>query len=178
MSSTEFRVNQRDLEFVLFEQLRVQDLDAPRYADYGQDLYEMILNEAIKIAEETLGPINATGDRTGCKLVDGQVITPQGYKEAYKEFTQAGWTTLTTPTEYGGQGLPRAIALATVEIFTGACCAFVMYPGLTQAGSNLMRRFGTPFMKEHLLPKDSRWVSSPGTDRFTAAVPSQGAVFG
>ena len=126
MSATNYKVDLRDQHFVLFEQVRVQDLNSDKFADYDQDVYEMILDEARKMAEDSLAPLNQPGDRQGCSWSDGKVTTPDGYKEAYAKFCETGWGTVTTPVEDGGQGLPMPMAIAINEIFTGACCAFMM----------------------------------------------------
>ena len=152
MGSQDYRVDRRDLEFILFEQLKIQDMSAERFAEYDLETYQMILDEAAKLAESVIAPINGPGDRQGCRWVDGDVKTPDGYKAAYDQFIEAGWSTLTIPMEDGGQGLPMPLALAASEAFTGASPAFVMYPGLTTAAANVMRQFGTDWMKEHILP--------------------------
>jgi len=153
MSATEYLVDIRDHHFVLFEQLRVQDIEDSRFSEYGEDLYRMVLEEARKFAEQTLAPLNGPGDRQGCHWDDGAVTTPDGFKAAYDLFSQSGWGAMTLPPEQGGQGLPLPIAMAVIEMFTGAAPAFVMYPGLTTTGCNLLIEMGSPWMKEHLLPK-------------------------
>ncbi len=152
MGATDYTVDLRDQHFVLFEQLKVQDLDDPKYEDYGQDLYEMVVGEAAKFATETIAPLNATGDRQGCTWKDGVVTTPDGYKEAYAKFCEAGWPGVAIPVEADGQGLPAAVALAVNEIFTGASVAFSMYPGLTGSAGGLLLDMGTDWVKEHVVP--------------------------
>jgi alkylation response protein AidB-like acyl-CoA dehydrogenase len=152
MSATDFVAERRDLRFVLFEQLKVQDSTDPRFTDYDREVYEMVLEEAAKMAEGTIAPLNSKGDRQGCRYEDGQVRTPDGYKKAYDLFCQAGWAATGVPAEYGGQGLPMTVSMAILETFTGACCAFMMYPGLTSAAGNLLRTMGTDWMKEAILP--------------------------
>lgn len=152
MSATDFVAERRDLAFVLFEQLKIQDSTDPRYADYDEEVYSMVLEEAAKMAEGTIAPLNGPGDRQGCRFEDGEVRTPDGYKAAYKTFCQAGWAATSVPVEDGGQGLPMPVAMATLETFTGAGCAFMMYPGLTSAAGNLIREMGAPWMKEVILP--------------------------
>ncbi len=153
MASGAYQTDMRDHRFVLFEQVEVQNLQGPKYEEFGQDLYEMILEEASKVATETISPVNEVGDRQGCTWTDGEVTTPDGFKAAYKTFCEAGWTLMGTPPEFGGQGLPLPVALATVEMFTGAGCAFMMYPGLTAAAANLIRAMGSDWMKANVLPK-------------------------
>ncbi len=152
MSATDFVAERRDLRFVLFEQLKVQDSTDPRYADYDQEVYEMVLEEAAKLAEGTIAPLNSPGDRQGCRYEAGKVRTPDGYKEAYHLFCQAGWAATSVPPEFGGQGLPMTVSMAILETFVGAGCAFMMYPGLTSAAGNLIREMGAEWMKEIILP--------------------------
>ncbi len=153
MAVTDYKVDLRDIRFVLFEQLGVHDLDDPRYADYDLEVYDMVLAEAAKFSEEVIHPVNGPGDRQGCTWKDGEVTTPDGYKAVYDAFCQAGWGGLATPMEYGGQGLPHGVALACVEMFIGASPALNMYPGLTAAAANLVRQRGTDWMREKVLPK-------------------------
>ncbi len=153
MSATDFKAPLRDLQFALFEHIRVQDLPNAEYADFDQEMYSMVISEAAKFAEETLAPLNAAGDRHGCKWEDGKVSTPPGYKEAYDLYAQGGWQGLSLEAAAGGGGLPKSIALAVVEMFTGACSSFVMYPGLTVAVANLVKRMGNEWMRSKVLPK-------------------------
>ncbi|MCP4739190.1 MAG: acyl-CoA dehydrogenase, partial [Bosea sp.] len=99
-----------------------------------------------------IAPLNSKGDRQGCRYEDGKVRTPDGYKQAYDTFCQAGWAATGVPPEFGGQGLPMPVSMAILETFTGACCAFMMYPGLTSAAGNLIREMGAEWMKEVILP--------------------------
>ena len=153
MSTTDYKAAVRDIEFVLFEQLGVQNLDHAAFADYGEDMYRMILEQAAKLAEETIAPINGPGDRSGCTWDDGNVTTPAGYKAAYDLFVQNMWPSMAVSPELGGMGLPMPVALACTEIFIGASAAFYMYPGLSIAAGNLLAERGSDFMKAHILPK-------------------------
>jgi alkylation response protein AidB-like acyl-CoA dehydrogenase len=153
MSGSSFKVNRRDLEFVLFEQLDLDAFQHPAYAGYDGELYRTVIAEASRLAEETIAPLNAKGDAVGCRFEAGEVRTPPGYREAYQAFRDAGWTAVVHPQDVGGQGLPVSVALACVEIFTAACPAFSMYPGLTAAAANLIRERGSDWMKSALLPK-------------------------
>ena len=78
-----------------------------------------------------LDPLNVPGDRTGSKLVDGKVVTPPGWKEAYKQFAEGGWGALPAPEEWGGQDLPQVVATAAGEIWNAANLAFGLCPLLT-----------------------------------------------
>ena len=153
MSATDFKVPLRDLQFALFEHICIQDLPNSEFAEFDLDMYKMVVTEAAKLADETLAPINASGDREGCHWDDGQVTTPKGYKDAYKRYTEGGWQGISLEAEFGGGGLPKALSLSVVEMFTGACSSFVMYPGLTVAVANLLKRMGSEWVLSTVLPK-------------------------
>ena len=175
MAVTDYTVDLRDIKFVLFEQLAVHESDDPRFVDFDQDLYEMVLSEAAKFSEEVIHPVNGPGDRQGCTWTEGEVTTPTGYKGVYDAFCRAGWGGLTTPMEFGGQGLPHGVALACVEMFIGASPALNMYPGLTAAAANLVRQRGTDWMREKLLP---RLVSGEWTGTMCLTEPQAGSAVG
>ncbi|MBJ95439.1 MAG: acyl-CoA dehydrogenase [Rickettsiales bacterium] len=162
MSTTDFVSPIWDISFSLFEHIRIQDLPNTEYTDFDMEMYKMVLAEAAKLAEETLAPLNAAGDREGCHWKDGRVHTPKGYKQAYKKYVEGGWQGLSIEAEHGGGGLPKPMALAVVELFTGACASFIMYPGLTVAVANLITSMGSPWVRATLLPKliSGQWAGT------------------
>ena len=95
-----------------------------------QDL-DMILEEAAKLCEETLLPINQSGDNEGCLFNNGKVSTPKGFKEAYKNFVENGWQGITVNKKYGGQELPYFINMFLNEMISSSNMSFGLYPGLT-----------------------------------------------
>ena len=140
----EYLVDKRDLEFVLFEHMKIGDLgDLPKYADFTQEDFELILGEAIKVATDLIGPLNTVGDRTGTKLVDGEVVLPEGWTDAYKRFSQAGWVSPSGDPGFGGQGLPFSLGAAITELFFGANASFMFFPGLTASAAHVIHEFGT-----------------------------------
>ena len=143
-----------DLNFIfnhLLDQAQLAQL--PGLEDLGVDLYESILDEAGKFASNVLDPINASGDREGLKIQDGVVTTPSGFKEAYTQFTQAGWNNISLEPEFGGQGLPYILSTAVNEIMMGANKSFVMCSGLTIGAIEAISHAATDELKQKYLPK-------------------------
>jgi len=150
----------KDIQFVLNEVLDVSSLSKlPGYEDATPDTIEAILEEAAKISENVLFPINRSGDEEGCTYENGVVRTPKGFKHAYDTFREGGWTAVTCDPEYGGQGLPATIGFALTEMFTAANQAFSMYPGLSHGAYEALARHGSDELKKRYLPKltDGTW---------------------
>ncbi|HUR40744.1 MAG TPA: acyl-CoA dehydrogenase C-terminal domain-containing protein [Verrucomicrobiae bacterium] len=146
----------RDMKFVLHELLNVErELKAlPPHADIDADTIDSVLEEAGKFCTEVLQPLNAVGDREGCKLMpDGSVRTPTGFKAAYRQFIDAGWPSLGADPDFGGQGLPHVVHSAVMEMQNSANQAWTMYPGLSHGAYNALHAFGTPEQKKTYLPK-------------------------
>ncbi len=139
-----------DMLFLLDDVLHYERYDnLPGFADAPRDVVEAILNEAAKVAEEILQPINLSGDREGCtRAADGTVTTPKGFKEAYKAYSEGGWISLPMPVEYGGQGLPAVLAHAVGEYMASANQAFTMYPGLTSGAVAAILAHGSEDQKQ------------------------------
>ena len=140
-----YKADLREVEFLLFEQFKMADiLSKPPYNNWGVDEVKMVLEATYEFATSVLGPLNAVGDREKCKLVDGKVITPTGFKNAWKKLFEAGWRTLSGPEEFGGQGAPRTLQAVAEEFFSGANVAFMMYPGLALGAAEVIEHFGLP----------------------------------
>lgn len=144
-----------DTIFVLKHIVGLPELEGhPGFEDASMDTVRTILNEAGKFASEVLLPTNQPGDRQGCtRHEDGRVTTPDGYREAYEAFCEAGWGTLMAPAEYGGQNLPHVIGSAIDEYMSSANMAFSMYPGLTQGAISAILVTGSDEQKRQWLPK-------------------------
>ncbi|MBS7696724.1 MULTISPECIES: acyl-CoA dehydrogenase C-terminal domain-containing protein [unclassified Chelatococcus] len=126
-------------------------LDA--FTDITPDLASAVLTEAARLAEEGFAPLNAVGDRQGCRRdPDGSVRTPEGFAEAYGAFVKGGWVGLATPPDYGGQGLPYTFAAIVNEFASSANMALAMYPGLTQGAIAALLQHGTAEQKALYLP--------------------------
>ncbi|KAB2885391.1 MAG: acyl-CoA dehydrogenase [Albidovulum sp.] len=143
----------RDLQFVLDEVLEVSKSDVPGYGDLEPGFTSAILDEAGRLARDVLAPLNASGDREGCRLENGVVYTPKGFKEAFAAMKEGGWNGLDLPEEYGGQNLPYVMGTAVGEIFVSANMAFNMYQGLTHGAISAILAHGTEEQKSTYLPK-------------------------
>lgn len=116
MSSTEYLVDRRELQFVVNETLKVEKLcKLPDFAEFDEEMFTMIINEASTFSEQVLGPLNENGDRQGCRIENGSVVTPDGFANAWKQLGDGGWLSMNMPPEYGGQGLPEVISMIAKE---------------------------------------------------------------
>ena len=144
----------RDMRFVLQEFLGAGAIQAlPGCDDVTPDLMDAVLEEAGKISQEVLFPLNRSGDEEGCAFADGAVTTPSGFKEAYATFVEGGWPSLACDPEHGGQGLPQTLAAMVAEMVSAANLSFGMYPGLTHGAYLAVGKFGGEAMKETYLPR-------------------------
>ncbi|NQW14121.1 MAG: acyl-CoA dehydrogenase C-terminal domain-containing protein [Rhodobacter sp.] len=143
----------KDINFVLHDVLKISESSIPGYADLDRDFTTSILEEAGKITSEVLAPLNVVGDREGCRLENGVVYTPKGFKAAFNQVRDGGWPGLATDEEYGGQGLPYLMGTAVGEMFGSANQAFTMYQGLTNGAYASIHAHGTDAQKTTYLPK-------------------------
>lgn len=116
---------------------------------------EAILTEAAKLCEEVIAPTNQEGDKEGCQHVKGEdkVKTPEAFKEAYKAFTEAGWVGLSVPEQYGGQGLPYALASSVNEFVSSSNMGFSLCPGLSRGAIQALLKVANETQKKHFIPK-------------------------
>src|SRR5262249_40490454 len=118
-----------------------------------EDTVRAVIEEAGKFGSAVLDPLSAPGDRAGCRLLEGRVLTPPGWKEAYRSFADAGWAALSAPEEWGGQHLPQVMASAAGEIWNGSNLAFGLCPLLTHGAIDALAAAGSEELKRRYLPK-------------------------
>ena len=143
-----------DIKFLLNNFL---DLSNHQYILSNSDLeisdLEMVIDEAAKICEETLLPLNQSGDLEGCSFDKGKVTTPKGFKEAYKNFIENGWQGIKVNKNYGGQNLPYFMNMIVDEMVSSSNMSFGLYSGLTSRAIDAIEKSGSEELKDLYLPK-------------------------
>ncbi len=148
-----FKTDLRSIEFTLYEHIKVQQLfDEEYYAHLSRSECDQVIEQTVRFCNEVIGPLNQVGDRTGCKLEDGVVKTPAGYKEAWKQLWELQLPNWRLELEHGGFQGPTSIGVVLAELQSGANCAFTMYPGLTHGAAELVAAFCTDEDRERFLP--------------------------
>ncbi|HEY3813432.1 MAG TPA: acyl-CoA dehydrogenase C-terminal domain-containing protein [Caulobacteraceae bacterium] len=145
----------RDFMFILKDVLDIDRYsNLPGFADASSDLVQQILEEGAKFAEGVIAPVNKAGDQEGCKWnPDNTVVTPTGWKDAYKQMVEGGWTALGSDPKYGGQGMPAVVSSSYGQMTAAASAAFSMYPGLTHGVYSALYANGSDEQKDMYLPK-------------------------
>jgi alkylation response protein AidB-like acyl-CoA dehydrogenase len=147
-------VDERDVKFVLYEQLGIEKLcESERYSEFSRETFDMVLDAAQKLAETELWPINADGDRIGVRFEDGQVHVPPSFHKAYQLFRDGGWYGLSVDPKYDGQGFPFSVNAATMEFFTAANLGFLGLWGLTIPAARVIQEFGSDELKKDYMEK-------------------------
>ena len=152
-----------DIRAALVAQGGLDDVLAlPGAEDLSRDLIDAILEEAGKFAAEVLAPLNQPGDRQGSRLVDGAVVTPDGFRDAYRDFAAGGWVGLGATPKFGGQGLPHLVAAAVSEIWSSANMAFSLCPMLSQSAIRALTDHGGDEQKRLYLAKliSGQWTGT------------------
>ena len=149
---TSYTAPTKDMAFILHELLEIEKQDIPGYSDMSPDFTKAILEEAGKLNSEILHPLNAIGDSVGCKLENGIVYTPPGFKEAFNQIKAGGWPGIDCDPQYGGQGIPAVVAMQTSEMFASSNQALAMYHGLTHGAQSAIMAHGSDEQKDKYLP--------------------------
>ena len=143
-----------DIRFLLEDFLGLECYsDLPGMAEAKGDLANAVLEEGAKLCEQVLFPLNQVGDKHGLKYDNGAVITPPGFKEAYKTYCEGGWPSFTCDPAYGGQGLPETLGMPIIEMICSANLAFGMTPGLSHGAYNAIYQHASDELKQRYLPK-------------------------
>ena len=154
----------RDTRFVINELLKLESYgNLPGFENASADMIDAVIEECGKFASEVLAPLNRPGDLQGCtRNADGSVTTPDGFKEAFELYREAGWGTLAAPVELGGQGLPHVLGFMAEEFVDGANHALGMYPGLTHGAISAILAKGSPEQQAKYVPKmiASEWLGT------------------
>ena len=144
----------RDIRFVMHEVLDSKAVAGlPGYEEATPELMDAIIDEAAKLSEGVLFPLNLSGDAEGCTYENGVVRTPKGFKEAYQQLIEGGWTSLACDPAYGGQGMPTLVNAAFGEMISGANLAFGMYPGLSHGAYKALHMHGSEALRAAYLPQ-------------------------
>jgi alkylation response protein AidB-like acyl-CoA dehydrogenase len=164
-----YRAPIRDMKFAVKELVGLDEISAmPGCEEVTPDLVDAVLEEAGKFAAGVLDPLNRPGDRTGARLDGNAVITPPGFKEAFRQFCEGGWISLANDSRWGGQGLPHIVSAQTSEMWNAACMSFCLCPMLTAGVVHAISRHGTAAQQATYLPNlvSGKWT---GTMNLTEA---------
>ncbi|MCC5981909.1 MAG: acyl-CoA dehydrogenase family protein, partial [Oceanicaulis sp.] len=149
-----YRAPVRDLRFCLEEIAALDSVSATRaFPEFSRELTGAILEEAAKLCNDVIAPLNWPSDQQGCTLEDGVVKTPNGFPEAYAKFVEGGWQGLQFGTEHGGMGLPRALGCALMEMLQSASMSFGLGPMLSFGAIEALIAHGSDEQRALYLPK-------------------------
>ncbi len=137
-------------------------IDAGHMGDLSDDLLEAIVSEAGRFATDEITPLREIGDRQGARLKDGVVTSPPGWKELYGRWIAGGWNALAAPVEFGGQGLPTSLAMATFEMWNSGSMAFALGPTLTIGAIEALDKHASDELKAVYLEKvvSGEWMGT------------------
>ena len=163
----------RDMQFVLKELAGLEQVaQMPGCEEATPDMVDAIMEEAAKFAEGVLSPLNIPGDQEGAKWHDKAVTMPKGFKEAYQQFSENGWTALACEPEFGGQGLPKVVNACITEMWKSANHAFSLCPLLTTGAIEALVLAGSDELKATFLEK---MVSGVWTGTMNLTEPNAGS---
>jgi alkylation response protein AidB-like acyl-CoA dehydrogenase len=153
---SQYKAPIENMNFVLFDVLNAGQLaEYPQFEDATEDMFKAVMDEAAKLAERVMLPVNASGDREGCQFnpEDFSVKTPNGFKEAYQQYRDGGWSGLSASPDFGGQGLPHLLKMIVDEMVCSTNLSLGMYPGLSHGAIDCLTQHGSEFLQSSYLPK-------------------------
>ncbi|KRB70607.1 acyl-CoA dehydrogenase [Noviherbaspirillum sp. Root189] len=166
----------RDMRFILSSLAGIDEIGRlPGYEETTPDLVDAILEEAGKFSSGVLSPLNPVGDAEGCRVENGVVRTATGWSEVYAQFRDAGWVGLAMPAQYGGQGLPKAVAAPVNEMWFAANLAFSLLPPMAVGSVDTLMRAASDDLKACYIP---RMVSGEWTATMDLTEPNAGSDLG
>lgn len=162
----QYKAPLEDMFFLLQRVFKLEKslAEIPQYQDFDENLYQAVLQEAAKFCEEVLFPINRNGDEQGCNFSQGKVTTPDGFKQAYEAFCEAGWSASSGDPKYGGQGLPKSLHVLFEEMIYSSNTSFCLYSSLTNGAYHAIHAHASEKLKRAYLPPmlEGRWSGAMG----------------
>lgn len=170
-----YRAPVEDMAFALRKLAGIDRLAGTHFESFDDDLIDPILEEAGKLASDVLAPLNQPGDEQGAQLTGDGVVAPHGFAEAYRQFAEGGWMGLAAPVEWGGQGLPRTLSNAVLEMLHGANMSFGLCPMLSAGAIEALLAHGAEAEQKKYLPK---LISGEWTGTMNLTEPQAGSDVG
>ncbi|UVL59791.1 acyl-CoA dehydrogenase C-terminal domain-containing protein [Pseudomonas sp. B21-032] len=161
----------RDMRFVLHELFDVSGHCQQLGSGLDRETIDGVLEEGARFAAEVVAPLNRNSDEQGCRLQDGQVTTPDGFRQAYKRYVEQGWASMTGPLDFGGQGFPQMVSASFHEMLMAASLSFRIYSGLTEGTVLALDRHGSAALKQRYL---AQLVSGEWTGTMCLTEPQAG----
>ena len=171
-----YRAPVKDMLFCMKELAGLESIALmPGFEDAGLETAQAVLEECARFNEEVLAPLNWEGDKYPSSWHDGNVTTTPGFKQAFRQFGEGGWQGLQHPVEHGGQGLPKTIGAACIEMLNSANMSFALCPLLTDGAVEALLTAGTPEQQALYLPK---MISGEWTGTMNLTEPQAGSDLG
>jgi alkylation response protein AidB-like acyl-CoA dehydrogenase len=158
-----FKVNPRDILFILKEQLGYGNLcRLDRYRELDETTLDILVNEAVKFARTEISPLQEIGEKWGAVYENGLVKCAPEFRKAFEIYAQNGWLAAARDPEYGGQGFPHMMRIVINDLMYGACQSFNMAPSLTHGAAHLIESFGSDELKQLYVPNmfSGRWAGT------------------
>lgn len=159
----------QDMIFILHDVLGFS------HEELDRETTEAVLDEAAKLASGVLAPLNKSADEQGATLTDSGVKTADGFQEAYQAYCEGGWNAVPFDPDFGGQGLPWAVAFPIQEMWQAANMSFGLCPLLNQGAVEAILHHGSDEQKDYYLPK---LISGEWTGTMNLTEPQAGSDLG